>query len=85
MSKPVANYLEINDSAQPQPPGQLPLPGVPEGGAEIAVLEREVEALRSRSAALAAQNAELERKLSGAAAEADAAQHPPYHRARAEA
>jgi DNA repair exonuclease SbcCD ATPase subunit len=71
MSKPVANYLEINDSAQPQPPGQLPLPGVPEGGAEIAVLEREVEALRSRSAALAAQNAELERKLSGAAAEAE--------------
>src|SRR5258708_40296963 len=65
----MANYLELNDSSQA--PGQLPLPGVAEGGAEIAVLEREVEALRSRSAALAAQNAELERKLSGAAAEAE--------------
>jgi hypothetical protein len=65
----MANYLEINDSSQA--PGQLPLPGVVEGGAEIAVLEREVEALRSRCASLAAHNAELERKLSGATAEAE--------------
>src|SRR5712691_8402638 len=65
----MAHYLEINDSSQA--PGQLPLPGVAEGGAEIAVLEREVEALRSRSASLAAHNAELERKLSGATAEAE--------------
>jgi chromosome segregation ATPase len=65
MTKPAANQLENNDfSSMP--------PAIGEGGAEIAVLEREVETLRSRCGSLAAQNAELEAKLSSAAAEAEA-------------
>src|SRR5882757_2809511 len=65
MSNPAANQLENNDfSSQP--------PDMSEGGAEIAVLEREVETLRSRCGSLAAQNAELDAKLSSAAAEAEA-------------
>jgi chromosome segregation ATPase len=65
MSNTAANYLENNDSFPPTP-------DMSEGGAELAVLEREVETLRSRCASLAAKNADLETKLTGAAAEAEA-------------
>src|SRR3954452_3902982 len=65
MSKPASITLEANHLST------FP-PNLGEGGAEIAVLEREVEALRSRCASLAVQNAELEGKLTSAAAEAEA-------------
>jgi chromosome segregation ATPase len=64
MSKPAATSLEHNDFSTLSS-------GLGEGGAEIAVLEREVEALRSRCASLAAENADIEGKLASAAAEAE--------------